>query len=889
MSLKVFHDCIVDEMVSPKLWIFFHLSLIAVSLGYDLGVKNTYHYETSVVINEECIETERGDLTGHRLRAKIELSTIWQDPQNPEHKLLKIQVSGIKLLVSKKSGFEERKSKLEKVPSSESYFLYKNNRVGNFWDNPSEHFVLRNLKRSAASLLQVTRKDGEEKLVDVSGECDVFYKVEGNTIRRSKRRCHHPVEDTVLSQAYGVRSSSLQHSTGIDCTMKDDISSIISKCLVNEHVKTFSNLWQRASICVQSTSTFALESTTESKEVFKNEDYNDVIEELKKRGELVEGNLVAVTKAKEERSASNIADSIKSFQESLKQTNLAKLKSASAFFKLLPVFRSASTEDILKVLENKKFENILPQILDLVAASSTPNSVEAALSSFGKVKSYDENLERYLISLSVLPRPESFVLKEIKAALEKGNHHEKIEAALINTLGALLKTYAKNEKADSKVVEDVLTYLKTSLKKCKNDDCILRHLRGLRNAAQPQSVPLLLQYTLKGGKPSLEALLAVRNMPHSQLSDESQKLLQGVFRQVNVKQDRSSRAIAAEILLKRNPSHDVLVSLLGLLSDQSDEEFSTFAVSKVVQLMEENEELRSQVLKILSKKEVSHYYSLAQKGKSHLFKSEFLSTNGLNVTYGIGMELLKGGLLKRSSFDVDLESTAGISNLLSIGMFAEGMGSFVGESSEEDSSDPTAGMELTLFGASLRPYLFFSSTSELMSHAWSGTASEPTPALQGIFALSDDIQMVILHNGMAARLELRGSMSIDLSASIQISLWYKSSQSQVKNAAATLVKGAAIVDIDFAVARGEYLYYGTSAIDFNTDLEFAETPYKMCLQMEHPNVVLRHDFQRSVEVTETKFSLKKTKKRKRFIPSQSYALHRNNNELCRIMKSSENY
>lgn len=55
-----------------------------------------------------------------------------------------------------------------------------------------------------------------------------------------------------------------------------------------------------------------------------------------------------------------------------------------------------------------------PQILDLVAASSTPNALQAALTYFGKVKDYDENLERFLISLSVLPRPEGFILKGIK-------------------------------------------------------------------------------------------------------------------------------------------------------------------------------------------------------------------------------------------------------------------------------------------------------------------------------------------------------------------------------------------------------------------------------------------------------------------------------------------
>lgn len=58
-----------------------------------------------------------------------------------------------------------------------------------------------------------------------------------------------------------------------------------------------------------------------------------------------------------------------------------------------------------------------PQILDLVAASSTPNALQAALTYFRKVKDYDENLERFLISLSVLPRSEAFILKGIRVRI----------------------------------------------------------------------------------------------------------------------------------------------------------------------------------------------------------------------------------------------------------------------------------------------------------------------------------------------------------------------------------------------------------------------------------------------------------------------------------------
>lgn len=56
-------------------------------------------------------------------------------------------------------------------------------------------------------------------------------------------------------------------------------------------------------------------------------------------------------------------------------------------------------------------------------------------------------------------------------------------------------------------------------------------------------------------------------------------------------------------------------------------------------------------------------------------------------------------------------------------------------SNEDDSADTqeeavTAGMELTVAGSQIRPFVFFNGQGELMTHVWSGTASEMTPALQ---------------------------------------------------------------------------------------------------------------------------------------------------------------
>lgn len=73
-----------------------------------------------------------------------------------------------------------------------------------------------------------------------------------------------------------------------------------------------------------------------------------------------------------------------------------------------------------------------------------------------------------------------------------------------------------------------------------------------------------------------------------------------------------------------------------------------------------------------------------------------------------------------------------------LGIFAGGLSSFV-SSDEENSGDDetsTAGLELSVLGVDLRPFVFFNGTGELMGHVWSGTASSLTPAYQVIIVVS---------------------------------------------------------------------------------------------------------------------------------------------------------
>ena len=69
-------------------------------------------------------------------------------------------------------------------------------------------------------------------------------------------------------------------------------------------------------------------------------------------------------------------------------------------------------------------------------------------------------------------------------------------------------------------------------------------------------------------------------------------------------------------------------------------------------------------------------------------------------------------------------------------MFAGGLSSFL-SSDEDTAADPnepeetaTAGMEVTVLGVQVRPFVFFNGQGELMGHVWSGSGSEKTPAFQ---------------------------------------------------------------------------------------------------------------------------------------------------------------
>lgn len=143
---------------------------------------------------------------------------------------------------------------------------------------------------------------------------------------------------------------------------------------------------------------------------------------------------------------------------------------------------------------------------------------------------------------------------------------------------------------------------------------------------------------------------------------------------------------------------------------------------------------------------------------------------------------MNGGVLKRGHVELLVKSGDDETSLFTLGLFAEGLSSFMSSSEEANSDEdatPTAGMELAVQGVQMRPLTFFKGQGDLMGHFWSGTASEPTTAYKRVTLKQNHKQVIALNNGALLDFTALGAVSIDLNGKIEISLRYKNANSEV--------------------------------------------------------------------------------------------------------------
>ncbi|UYV77681.1 MTTP [Cordylochernes scorpioides] len=219
-----------------------------------------------------------------------------------------------------------------------------------------------------------------------------------------------------------------------------------------------------------------------------------------------------------------------------------------------------------------------------------------------------------------------------------------------------------------------------------------------------------------------------------------------------------------------------------------------------------------------------------------------------------------------------------------VGLSATGLSGLAGG---EDDGDPASGvMQLSVLGESLRPYLLFSGSGELMSLVWSGAGSEPTTALKGNYLLSDYSGTIALSSGQVLQLDLKSAMSLHLSGQVEISIWNRNAHAIVKASGAISVLGSVQVDSSIVQHIQDFNLGGEGLINFITDLDFYSSPFQMCVQMDRPAIDLRLSTKKLVKIPGTKYTRKLTGKKGISLQGNSYPLNNKNAEMCRALLAS---
>ncbi|XP_018019363.1 microsomal triacylglycerol transfer protein isoform X2 [Hyalella azteca] len=905
LSFRVFFSCFVFLLFSGTLC---SQAPTALSRQYEVGTAYEYSYETSVLLNEpQPKPVSSAKDVGFKLRGKVQVTPVWQHSNNPHEQLLRITVESSKLSVKARQGptpegFVDKSSRVDAFRNDPIFVWWSSGRINKIFSVKGEDISSVNMKKGIASILQVQTSVVEREEVDASGRCHVHY-VTGDPgkIVKLKSNCIPLNLPIFYNHTNEVLGAEIRSTASVSYELRPADGVIMQATGLETH---FLRVVARKTSASEVISRITLQFTGEKKTSVSSPvgaTESEVIRDLSKKTklDLEAGDLTSREDVRDCIACKSLADLVANFRSALNANNLGSQSSALAFIRLLRKMRESSEATIKAILTSKKNNKILLQLLDIVASTQTSASHKAAM---GFLNFQEERKillpERYLLTASLATHPSAESINDFFNLVKRGVSNKHLYETLVYTVASLVKTYSRMpDNADKPLIAEASSYFQEKLGNCDGTPCTMLYVSALKTLQQKQSIPLLLDVVRKAPKKAaISAMRAIQTMPSNFIDDRIIKQLEKIFFGLDRRHDSSVKIIAADMLLQHTPSEEFLKMLLLQIRDQKNKEVNTVLLSKIRDMMDKgNQEVSEVFRKVIRSPEVGNYHVLGQNGLSSAFSRPFTagSLNAANASFSNVLEI-NGGLLKRSTVDVFVRNHNESMRLLSFGMFAGGLDMFGGGSEDDDVTeedqqeveDANAGIEITLMDTQLRPYVFFTSKSELMGHVWSGTASERTTALQGSALLHDHLQRVPLQNGFTIEMLLTGSISYDFAGQVQISLWNQNAHSLVEIGAGMIIQGQARVDTSFVQTMIEFNTGVQTRLDFVSDLEFG-SGVAMCMQMSQPNYEIIENVRKLERIPGSNYVLRKYKKRTIPGPGKTYVMNKKNSLLCNKMFGSE--
>lgn len=569
-------------------------------------------------------------------------------------------------------------------------------------------------------------------------------------------------------------------------------------------------------------------------------------------------------------------------REALEDSSLGTIKSATAFLRLISFIRRASSEELAKLLKNVKHLPVRHQLYDMLGAVSTPAAHQAAMKMLRQDNTGDAT-ERYLWALSLSPSPNPDIAKDILHRSEETMQNDKVSETMALTAAAMAKQYGC-----ATLIEKARVSLEIGLDSCTGEECKLKFLRALKNLRSKAAIPTLLSYALKSPKStSIVAWKALAALPREHITKEIKNAAIRTFYQIEggQRKDSTVRTLAADIILENDPTVDDLREFLGYLASRDlVYEVRKYMMQRMEQLSAIDAEFATKLNEAMNLEPdiVNNYNLMALRGLSTAFTRDCMKSRGSNGTL-VTVQEVNAGLMKRGVVDVILETQTHKSALFSLGLFAGGLNSFVSSDQEEavteEEEAATAGMEISLLGVDIRPFIFFSGQRELMGHVWSGTASDRTPAFQALVNLHRHQEYIPLSSGFVTEVNVDGAMSFDLAGKIQLSLWSRNAESLVDLSTGVVVQGSTKVRTNFVQSNAEFVLSLAPKLELSTDVDFSG-PVTLCMRLTQPETVIRYHVYKTERISNSRHKLRKTQRSRLFSPAKSYLLNKKNNEMC---------
>ncbi|XP_076241599.1 microsomal triacylglycerol transfer protein [Calliopsis andreniformis] len=851
--------------------------------GWDVGSGLKYRLTTTLLFSEAAPSKSSGDV-GFRLTGELDVTAVWQLPTDRDSSLLRIELLSPQLWIKSRrapepEGFVEHSSKVDTIAQKPLLLLWRNGQIKSIYLHTSESVSSANLKRGLAGLFQYRMLDDDIQEWDASGLCNVTYHSLGpKTIGKRKTSCIHnalPPTRRHPNPLFGVKLASTRNST-IELTQK------LLPSLVREQERHKMMLAGRSEVGTTVTSERTLELIPGSLSARKvqADTLKEAVAALQPGFQETNMELQMEPVACPGGSCQTLEQTLEEYRNVLDSNFLGTGKSASAFLKLVPLVKSASPEELLKLLKSPRYRQLKQQLLDVYGSASTLASHQAAM----KILRQDDvgdDTERYLWALSLSPTPNADVAKDILKRSEETIQNDKVSETLALTAAAMAR-----HLGSPVAVEKARVSLELGLESCTGEECRLKFLRALRNLRSKATIPTLLKYAISKDRTiSVAAWKAIGTLPKSSLTPEVKVAAKRVFYQIGgPKRDSSARTLALDVILESDLSKEDIQGLVNYLAgNDTAYEIRKYLTQRLEQLSEKNLQLATNLNEILTAAghRVVNYNVFSQRGLSTAFTRSFLKSadsNGSLVT----VQEINSGLLKRGVVDVVLEVDEHEQALFSLGLFAGGLGSFVSSNQEEESQedDPaTAGMEIDFLGVGIRPFIFFSGQGELMGHVWSGTASERTPAFQVLTAVHSYSEYIPLASGFLAEVDVQGAVSFDLAGQIQLSLWSRNAQSLVDLKSGIVIQGGTKVRSDFVQSMAEFSMTMEPKLELATDVDFSG-PVSLCMRLSQPENVARYQVYKIERIAGSRHRLRKTRGVRIHSPGRSYLLNRKNNEMC---------